>query len=300
MTAEAALRKYLKASQSRIEVELDRVLPQATTQPERLHAAMRYVTLAGGKRVRAVLVYAAGQALNLSPETLAAPACAVELIHAYSLVHDDLPAMDNDRLRRGKPTCHIKFDEATAILTGDSLQSLAFKVLCKGQTLQTHADKRMEMVETLAVASGSRGMAGGQAMDLEAVGRELNLAQLENMHIHKTGALIRASVRLGVLSAPECDADKARAMDHYAKCIGLAFQVQDDILDVSGDTETLGKTGGKDQASHKPTYTSLLGLEGARRMARRLCDEATKSLEDLDEKADTLRWLADYIVKRSH
>ncbi|MCP3869561.1 MAG: (2E,6E)-farnesyl diphosphate synthase [Gammaproteobacteria bacterium] len=300
MTAEAALRHYLCACQSRIETALDQVLPHATTQPERLHAAMRYATLDGGKRVRAVLVYGAGRALNLSPDRLDPPACAIELIHAYSLLHDDLPAMDDDPLRRGKPSCHVEFDEATAILAGDSLQALAFKVLCQNQTLQGYPDKRVEMIETLAIASGSRGMAGGQAMDLDAVGKELNLAQLENMHIHKTGALIRASVRLGTLSTPEEDGAKSRALDHYAKCIGLAFQVQDDILDVGGDTQTLGKTTGKDQAAEKPTYPALLGMQEARNMAQRLCEEATASLESLDEKADPLRWLAGYIIKRSH
>jgi farnesyl diphosphate synthase len=291
---------YIRECQQQVEQALEHWLPAPTTAPERLHSAMRYATLGGGKRVRPVLVYAAGQALGESPKRLNGAACAVELIHAYSLIHDDLPAMDDDDLRRGQPTCHKAFDEATAILAGDALQTLAFHVLCKDPNLEADADTRLHMVEILALASGSRGMAGGQALDLAAVGQELNLAQLENMHIHKTGALIRASVQLGTLLSKETDEQQIRNLDHYAKCIGLAFQVRDDILDIEGETEVIGKTQGKDQAQFKPTYPALLGLQGAREKATQLREEAMDSLSGLDEKADPLRWLADYIVGRSY
>ena len=300
MANNEALAAYIEACRTRIEAALDRCLPLETTQPERLHKAMRYATLGGGKRIRPVLVYAAGRALGVDPERLDGPACAVELVHAYSLVHDDLPAMDDDDLRRGRKTCHKAFDEATAILTGDSLQTLAFKVLARDKAMQADAGTRLRMVESLAIASGSRGMAGGQALDLEATGQELNLAQLENMHIHKTGSLIHASVHLATLLQPDADSVQVRGLVHFAKCIGLAFQVQDDILDVAGDTDTLGKTQGKDQSQNKPTYPSLLGLEASRRMAQRLCREAQESLDSLNHQADPLRWLAEYVVERSH
>jgi len=293
------LAHYLAGCQARVESALDICLPSEGVQPAQLHAAMRYATLGNGKRVRPVLVYAAGEALSAPDEQLDAPACAVELIHTYSLVHDDLPAMDNDDLRRGRKTCHRKFDEATAILAGDALQSLAFKILIRDKSMKASAETRISMIESLAIAAGSRGMAGGQALDLAAVGQEINLAELENMHIHKTGALIRASVKLGALQAPNADPDQTRGLDHYSKCIGLAFQVVDDILDIEGDTQTLGKTTGKDQASNKPTYPSLIGLEASHRMAGRLHQEALDSLDKLDAKADPLRWLAGYIVERS-
>jgi farnesyl diphosphate synthase len=261
---------------------------------------MRYAVLGAGKRVRPVLVYATGAALRASPESLDDPACAVELIHAYSLVHDDLPAMDDDDLRRGRPTCHRAYDEATAILVGDALQTLAFQVLCGETDGAGIAATRLEMVRTLAAASGSRGMAGGQALDLDAVGRELSLAELEQLHIHKTGALIRASVRLGTLAAPAPDPRAARSLDRYGKCIGLAFQIRDDILDVEGDPALIGKTRGKDAAHNKPTYPALLGLAGARDKCAVLLAEAKACLTDLGERAEPLRWLADYIVARSH
>ncbi|WP_428605786.1 (2E,6E)-farnesyl diphosphate synthase [Sedimenticola sp.] len=298
MTTESALKQYLAQCQQRVDTALDQQLPADSIQPHRLHQAMRYATLNGGKRIRPMLVYAAGAALGVEPEQLDGPACAVELIHAYSLIHDDLPAMDDDDLRRGRPTCHKAFDEATAILAGDALQTLAFKVLCKNEPYPFAAPIRLEMIETLANASGSRGMAGGQALDLAAVGQQLDLAQLENMHIHKTGALIHASVKLGCLAATTADTDQVRQLEHYANCIGLAFQVQDDILDVEGDTETLGKTQGKDQANGKPTYPSLIGLKGAKELAQSLRQDALDSLVELDERADPLRWLADYIVNR--
>ncbi|TCO82082.1 farnesyl-diphosphate synthase [Plasticicumulans lactativorans] len=289
----------IQAFQARAEQALEARLPAAGTLPCRLHEAMRYATLGGGKRVRPVLVYAAGEAVGVPAEALDAPACAVEFIHAYSLVHDDLPAMDDDDLRRGQPTCHRAFDEATAILAGDALQTLAFQVLATDTAAQVDAARRLRMVELLARASGSRGMAGGQAIDMGAVGRELSLAELENMHIHKTGALIRASVLLGALCQPQvADADLDR-LDHYAKCIGLAFQIRDDILDVVGDTATIGKTQGADLALNKPTYPSLLGLDGAREHARALYEAALASLEPLGARADTLRTIATWIVDRA-
>ncbi len=292
------MKEYLEMCRTRVETALERWLPPATTQPERLHAAMRYSTLGGGKRVRPVLVYAAGKALGVPPEQLDGPACAVELIHAYSLIHDDLPAMDDDDLRRGNPTCHKAFDEATAILAGDALQTLAFKVLARDPRLTVDDGVRLQMIDTLAVASGSRGMAGGQALDLEAVGRQLDVVQLENMHIHKTGALIRASVRLGTLARPDADPSQVEGLDRYAKCIGLAFQVQDDILDVEGDPETTGKARGMDRIREKPTYPALLGLEESREKAQRLRQEALDSISTLGEGAEPLRWLANYIVDR--
>ncbi len=275
-------------------------LPEEKTLPEKLHQAMRYSVFNGGKRIRPILTYAAGHAVGVSDARLDAAGCAVELIHAYSLVHDDLPAMDDDDLRRGKPTCHKAFDEATAILTGDALQSLAFHVLARGTDTHIPAEQRLEMLDILAVASGSRGMAGGQAIDLEAVGKQLNIAELENMHVHKTGALIRASVKLGALCQPELKPEQLKKLDHYAKCIGLAFQIQDDILDVEGDTKNLGKTPGADEARNKPTYPALLGLDNARQMAQALYTDALSSLENFGEPADPLRWIADYIINRNH
>jgi farnesyl diphosphate synthase len=259
---------------------------------------MHYSALSGGKRVRPLLIYATGEALEVEPERLDTPACAVELIHAYSLVHDDLPAMDDDDLRRNQPTCHKAYDEATAILVGDALQTLAFQVLCSGTDMQADAETRLKMLETLARASGSRGMAGGQAIDLESVGKELNLAELEILHIHKTGALIRAAVRLATLLNPAVGEEQIQALDRYAKCVGLAFQVRDDILDVEGKTEILGKTQGKDRAQDKPTYPALLGLKGAREKAQELLQESLQSLKLFGQQADPLRWIAEYIIGR--
>ncbi len=289
----------LKRYQKRVEQALDACLPAPTIHPARLHEAMRYCVLGGGKRVRPVLVYAAGEALGAPLDQLDAPACAVELIHAYSLVHDDLPAMDDDDLRRGKPTCHKAYDEATAILAGDALQTLAFYLLAHSPVDAADPHAQLRMVGTLALAAGSRGMVGGQAIDLASVGQELDIAALEDMHIHKTGALIRASVLLGALAAPDTDTERLEALDHYAKCIGLAFQIRDDILDVEGDPEQTGKTQGADASRGKPTYPALLGLDEAKRLADELYDNALASLEAFDERADILRGLAHYIVKRS-
>src|SRR5579863_1287349 len=285
---------------ARIEKVLDRWLPAADKTPERLHGAMRYAVMGNGKRLRPLLIYATGETLGVAPEKLDGPAAAVEIIHAYSLIHDDLPAMDDDVLRRGRPTCHIAYDEATAILAGDALQVLAFLILAEVKAMAASPAARVEMLRMVAAASGSLGMAGGQAMDLAAAGRTLDLAELELMHIHKTGALIRASVLLAAQSAPGLDAAKLTALDRYAKCVGLAFQIQDDILDVEGETETLGKQAGADSARNKPTYPSTLGLEKSKRRALDLKDDAVAALAPLGEAAAPLIWLAEYIVSRDN
>jgi farnesyl diphosphate synthase len=284
----------------RVERELAAVLPSAGTLPQRLHEAMRYASLEGGKRVRALLVYAAGEAVGAADTDLDAPACAVELIHAYSLVHDDLPAMDDDDLRRGKPTCHRAYDEATAMLVGDALQSLAFEVLAAAPGGAVAPARRVEMLRTLAAASGSLGMAGGQALDLAAVGRPLGLEALETMHRMKTGALIRASVRLGALACPDTGGAALQCLERYAGCIGLAFQIRDDILDVEASTQDLGKQQGADAALGKPTYTSLLGLAEAKDRATRLHREAISALAPFDGGAALLRELAGFIISRGH
>ncbi|MGY6277071.1 (2E,6E)-farnesyl diphosphate synthase [Methylomonas sp. MgM2] len=294
------LKTYLIACQNRVERALDARLPAENILPQTLHQAMRYSTMNGGKRMRPMLTYATGRALGLSEEVLDAPACAVECIHVYSLIHDDLPAMDDDDLRRGKPTCHKAFDEATAILAGDALQALAFEILANDASIQVGAEARLKMISALTRASGSQGMVGGQAIDLASVGHKLNLPELENMHIHKTGALIRASVNLASLSKPELDADVAKKLDHYAKCIGLSFQVKDDILDIESDTETLGKTQGKDMNNDKPTYPALLGLAGAKQKAQELHEQAVESLSEFGSEADLLRELSLYIIERTH
>ena len=298
MTSEPAFRRFLEDSRARIEQALDRHLPASGIPPTRLHEAMRYATLGNGKRLRPVLTRAAGLLLGAPEARLDVPGCAVELIHAYSLVHDDLPAMDDDELRRGRPTCHCAFDEATAILAGDALQSLAFRLLAHDPALDLPAATRLRMVDELAQAAGSRGMAGGQALDIDAVGRELSPAELENMHIHKTGALIRASVRLGALCADAPDDDALRALDRYAKCIGLAFQIRDDILDVEGDPAEIGKTRGKDAADDKPTYPAVLGLEASRELAAELLEDALEALRPFGDAAAMLRQLALYVVDR--
>jgi geranylgeranyl pyrophosphate synthase len=283
---------------ARVETALDQILPPVSVQPSRLHEAMRYTVLAGGKRIRPLLAYAAGEALGLDAALLDRPACAVEMIHAYSLIHDDLPAMDDDDLRRGRPTCHRAFDEATAILAGDALQTLAFQALAEAPGLS--AESRVGMVSALARASGARGMVGGQAMDLEAEGTPLNLVQLENIHIHKTGALIRVSVQMGVLAHGRLDADQAERLDHYAKCLGLAFQIQDDVLDVEGDTAQIGKTAGRDQALNKATYPALVGLAEAKAMANQLITEAIESVTIFGERAKPLIWIANALLGRKH
>lgn len=289
----------LSEYQARVEAALDYWLPAADKEPAHLHEAMRYAVLGEGKRIRPVLVYAAGEAFGVPGDVLDGCAAAVEMIHAYSLVHDDLPAMDDDDLRRGRPTLHRRYDEATAILAGDALQALAFQVLASDGRIDVDDGQRVMMLNRLALASGSTGMAGGQAIDLAAVGKSLDLAQLENMHRHKTGALIRASVELGALCSRHFDPQRFELVSSYAECIGLAFQVQDDILDIESDTETLGKPQGSDQARNKPTYPNLLGLRGAKDTARKLHADALNCLREFDEKADTLRSIADYIVNRN-
>ena len=301
MPADSQFKTSLKNYCERVDHHLNLWLPEPAGPEARLQEAMRYsVVGGGGKRVRPILVYAAGQALNVETEQLDACACAVEIIHAYSLIHDDLPAMDDDDLRRGRPTCHVAFDDATAILAGDALQAFAFEVLASDSAMQTSAGNRIEMIKLLAQASGSVGMAGGQAIDLGAVGKSLVLDELENMHLLKTGALIRASVLLGAMCSPNIQAAKLEALDTYARCVGLAFQIHDDVLDVTADTETLGKPQGSDEQQNKPTYPALLGIEGAQERALDLHQRAIKALEVFDESADILRQLSAYIIERGH
>jgi len=301
MSEDSEFKHLLKVFCERVDQHLNLWLPKPSGPEAQLQEAMRYSVIGGGgKRVRPVLVYAAGKALNINEDQLDACACAVEIIHAYSLIHDDLPAMDDDDLRRGRPTCHKKYDEATAILAGDALQAFAFEILAADTALQTSPGNRIEMIKLLAQASGSIGMAGGQAIDLAAVGKALKLEELENMHLLKTGALIRASVLLGAMCSPNVQASKLEALDTYAHCVGLAFQIHDDVLDVTADTETLGKPQGSDMEQNKPTYPALLGLEGAQQRALELHERAIKALEVFDESADTLRKLSAYIIERGH
>ncbi|HEX9194935.1 MAG TPA: farnesyl diphosphate synthase [Azonexus sp.] len=292
----SAFADWMAATQARVETALAHHLPAADSIPARLHDAMRYATLGGGKRVRPLLAFAAGELSGAAPEKLDVVACAVELIHAYSLVHDDLPCMDDDVLRRGRPTCHVEFDEATALLVGDSLQTLAFELLAS----QPDADpaRQLEMIALLARASGSRGMAGGQALDLAAVGRALDQPELELMHALKTGALIRAAVLLGALAGRPLSTDERKSLDRFAKRAGLLFQVVDDILDCTASTATLGKTAGKDEAAEKPTYVSLLGLDAARAYADELRNDALADLAVFGERATRLTALADFICHR--
>lgn len=291
---------YQKSCQARAEAALETFFKAPRPELARLYRAMRYSVMNGGKRVRPLLVYAACEALGGDLAKADAPACALELIHSYSLVHDDLPAMDDDDLRRGQPTTHIAFDEAAAILAGDALQSLAFEILADADHNRQSAELRLSMVQTLARAAGPAGMVGGQAIDLESVGIALDQAALETMHRHKTGALIEASVTLGALASGTATESQLSALSRYAKAIGLAFQVQDDILDVESDTQTLGKTQGKDQAHDKPTYPALLGMQSAKDYALALRDHALEALTGFDDKATPLRELAHYIVTRSH
>jgi farnesyl diphosphate synthase len=282
---------------ARIEAALGNLLPAPRIAPSRLHDAMRYATLGGGKRVRAMLVFAAGAVSNADPERLQVAASAVEIIHAYSLIHDDLPCMDDDVLRRGKPTCHLEFDEATALLAGDALQSLAFQLLAEYRLCDDPKDQ-LRMIDVFARACGSRGMAGGQAIDLDAVGKTITLPELEHMHILKTGALIRASVLLGAHCGSPLEPSQLEHLDRYGKCVGLAFQVVDDILDEEGSSATLGKTAGKDKEENKPTYTSLMGLGEAKEFAAELLADAHAALSGFDARAARLRQLADFIVHR--
>ena len=292
----ADFQSWVAARQSDFEEVLGELLPRAEISPQRLHEAMRYAVLDGGKRVRPLLAFAAGELAGATANRLNIAATAVELIHAYSLVHDDMPCMDNDVLRRGKPTCHVQYGEATALLVGDSLQTLAFQLLAEHR-LNDDAQRQLEMIKLLAMATGSRGMAGGQAIDLASVGKSLTLPELEFMHIHKTGALIRAAILLGAYCGTVSSAQLDK-LDRFGKLIGLAFQVVDDVLDCEADTATLGKTAGKDADNAKPTYVSLLGIHDARDMAQRLHREALEALAGFGDSAQRLRELADFIVLR--
>jgi len=292
---ETDFQAWMGGVQARMEAALARLLPQAQIAPARLHAAMRYATLEGGKRVRPLLAFAAGEVAKASAERLEIAAAAVELIHAYSLVHDDLPCMDDDVLRRGKPTAHVEFGEATALLAGDALQSLAFQLLAEHR-LADDPRAQLEMVKTLAAAAGSRGMAGGQQIDLEATGTALGVPALEFMHIHKTGALIRAAVALGA-ACGRLEESERQALDRYAKAVGLAFQVVDDILDVTGTAQAMGKAGGRDVALGKATYPGFAGLAKAKTRARTLVGRALAELEPV-ERADDLREIARWVVER--
>ena len=290
----------LERWQARTERELAARLPLVTARPTRLHEALRYTALGGGKRVRPVLVYSTATALGIPETVVDGVACAVELIHAYSLVHDDLPAMDDDDLRRGRLTCHKAFDEATAILVGDALQVLAFETLASGPGLPADAAIRLELVRLLAIASGTSGMAGGQALDLAAVGRQLSLAEVEEMHGRKTGALIHASVMMAAACSERPSESGTRALDEFAGAIGLAFQIQDDLLDIEGDATLLGKATGADRAHDKPTYPSCVGVEAARRRMNELHARALTSLAIFGPRAAALASVSDWLVLRKY
>lgn len=283
--------------QSRVEAALDAVLPTSGHAPSGLHSAMRYATLGGGKRIRPLLAYAAGELVDADLNRVDVAATAVELIHAYSLVHDDMPCMDDDRLRRGKPAVHVEYDEATALLVGDSLQSLAFQVLSENILCDDLA-RQLSIVKILASAAGSRGMAGGQAIDLDSVAKSLSLPELEFMHVHKTGALIRASVQLGAMCGGTLEQADLDALDRFAKLAGLGFQVIDDLLDAESSTATLGKTAGKDANDNKPTYVSVLGTDRSRELAQELCADALRALDHLPAGGARLRDIAHFIFHR--
>lgn len=298
MSKPHAFQSHLAAYQKRVDTALDKYLPSDDPPEHNLAEAIRYSVIGGGKRIRPAMVYAAGEAMGVSTDLLDIPACAVEMIHAYSLIHDDLPAMDDDDLRRGRATCHKAFDEATAILAGDALQALAYEILAKDDHKELTPEHRINMLSLLTEASGAHGMAGGQAVDLASVGKQLTLEQLEHMHQLKTGALIRASVLLGGMCKQDITQDEINMLSDYAQCIGLSFQIQDDILDVISDTETLGKPQGSDEEQEKPTFPAILGLETSKKRALEQHEKALKILQPLDEKADNLRLLSAYIVER--
>ncbi|MET0498408.1 MAG: farnesyl diphosphate synthase [Steroidobacteraceae bacterium] len=292
--------RQLEAWRERVENELSQRLPAATASPTRLHESLRYSVLGAGKRIRPALVYATARTLGLGESAVDDAACAIEFIHAYSLVHDDLPAMDDDDLRRGRPTCHKAFDEATAILAGDALQTLAFHVLTTESGVPRDARIRLRQVELLAIASGSSGMAGGQALDLEAAGKQLTLAQVEEMHSRKTGALIHASVMMAAACVADLDDGVRRALDSYSRDLGLAFQIQDDLLDIEGDASVLGKATGADSEHGKATYPAVAGVEAARTRMMSLHGRALESLEVIGPAAAPLASLCDWLVLRRH
>ncbi|MBU3668138.1 MAG: polyprenyl synthetase family protein [Rhodocyclaceae bacterium] len=288
---------WMQAIRERTATALDRRLPLSSHAPQRLHEAMRYACLNGGKRLRPILVHAAGEAAGAKPETLDFCAVAVEMIHVYSLVHDDMPCMDDDTLRRGQPTCHVEYDEATALLVGDALQTQAFITLADTPLQPATVNA---LIRSLAHAAGAGGMAGGQAIDLAAVGQQLDAAQLEQMHILKTGALIRAAIRMGGLAGESLTPEALEQLDRFGKVLGLLFQVVDDILDCTASTDVLGKTAGKDAASDKPTYVSLMGLSGARAFANDLLSQAQQLIAPLNTRANRLQEIALEIVRRTH
>jgi farnesyl diphosphate synthase len=296
MSAPQEFQAWMKAVQAGAESALDRFLPPADQVPAKLHEAMRYTVLGGGKRVRPLLVHASGALFGADADALARAASAVEMIHAYSLVHDDMPCMDDDALRRGKPTVHVAYDEATALLVGDALQAQAFEVLAGTTTVP--AARAVTMLRLLAEAAGSAGMCGGQAIDLDSVGISLTLEQLERMHQLKTGAMLRVSVLLGALAGRDLAPHELEALAAYSRAIGLAFQVVDDVLDATEDSATLGKTAGKDAAANKPTYVSILGLEPSKALAEQLRQQAHGALAPFGEQAQRLREIADLIVQR--
>ena len=291
-TVEELLDQYA----NRVNHQLKARLPQETDSPKTLHKAMRYSVLGGGKRIRPALVYATGEALSTNLESLDCAACAVELMHSYSLIHDDLPAMDNDDLRRGRPTCHKAFDEATAILAGDAIQAQAFSILASDKV--TH-EQRVNMIQQLAKSSGSLGMAGGQAIDLAAVNKQLDEEQIKTMHTLKTAALIQASVLMAVIASDIDDPEAFAHFAHFSEKVGLAFQIRDDILDIQADTKTLGKPQGSDAAQNKPTYPSIVGVEQAEKTANNLLQEALDEIKNLDERAENLRAISEYMVARN-
>jgi farnesyl diphosphate synthase len=296
LSAVFQFQEWITSHSERTELALDRLLDSAKTTPHRLHEAMRYSAQGGGKRIRPLLVYAAGQlgSNQESSESLDAAAVAIECIHAYSLVHDDLPCMDDDDLRRGRPTVHKAFDEATALLVGDALQTRAFEIVANANF---DAQVRLKMISALAAASGSRGMAGGQAIDLESVGKKLDLLGLKQMHAMKTGALLSCAVELGGLAA-HLDLTQMAHLEKYSKSLGLAFQIVDDVLDATADSQTLGKTAGKDAAANKPTYVTLMGLDYAQKQAKELQETAIASLDSFGAQAQALKDLALLVVNR--
>jgi geranylgeranyl pyrophosphate synthase len=297
---EEAFAKQLEIWRVRVERALERRLPAATEIPSRLHEAMRYSVLGGGKRIRPALCFATAHTVGLSEDQVEAVACAIELIHVYSLVHDDLPAMDDDDLRRGRPTCHKAYDEATAILVGDALQPLAFQLLARDSSLPQSPAVRLRLIDMLSEASGTFGMAGGQAIDLEVQGKKLDVAAVEDMHARKTGAIISASVLMAAACAPDLPQARYQALARFAAAIGLAFQIQDDLLDLLGDVSTLGKATGADREHGKPTHPSIIGIEASQERVHLLHNQALDALALFGERAAPLSSLAHWLLSRSY